>query len=448
MSSDVRRLASGSGSTTSGSGNDSNNGSFASPFRTLTHARGVLAAGDTVYAMNGSDLSSNDGGGWHAAFTLGTDLMPAGTAANPIAFVVYPANSVTIGSTTGADVQYGIRTKASGNHYVVFSGFVLTDAGTSGAIEVNDNGWRIVNNTITCPKSNGATGCIFLNGGTSGHYVYGNDVSQSGKLVTSSKLFHQIYVQSNSTWVGWNQVHDNFTCRGIQFHNSSGPNEFDLHVFNNLIYNDPCDGINFATVDPSKGTVEAFNNVIYHVGAGPDPADGAANSACIYSADITNAGSPGSGAIKIYNNTMYDCGSHSPFSGSAGAIVKNGSASSLTINATGNIFQQLSGEGYINGATGQISGDRNIWFGSGSGPTSGFTNNINSNPLLANVPTRDFHVLLGSPAIGAAAASPVPARDYDGNVRPAPASVGAFELSGTGSVSRPNPPTNLTIVVG
>ena len=67
----------------------------------------------------------------------------------------------------------------------------------------------------------------------------------------------------------------------------TGHNQFDLHVHDNLIHGDSCNGINFATVDPSKGPVEAYNNVIYHVGVA-DPKDGGGAFSCIYVAGITN----------------------------------------------------------------------------------------------------------------------------------------------------------------
>jgi len=57
-----------------------------------------------------------------------------------------------------------------------------------------------------------------------------------------------------------------------------------------VIHGTVCDGLNFATVDPSQGAIVAYNNVIYDVGRGPDPADGSSNYACIYVANITNAG--------------------------------------------------------------------------------------------------------------------------------------------------------------
>jgi len=52
--------------------------------------------------------------------------------------------------------------------------------------------------------------------------------------------------------VGWNHIHDNFTCRALQFHSSplckpflrgrryNGFDQYDLHVHDNLIHGDNC----------------------------------------------------------------------------------------------------------------------------------------------------------------------------------------------------------------
>src|SRR5580700_8575593 len=51
-------------------GNDSNSGTFAAPWRTLLRARGAMLPGDIAYAMDGVTQSTDDGTGWDAAFLL------------------------------------------------------------------------------------------------------------------------------------------------------------------------------------------------------------------------------------------------------------------------------------------------------------------------------------------------------------------------------------------
>ena len=100
---------------------------------------------------------------------------------------------------------------------------------------------------------------------------------------TIDKYYHAIYFTTNSNHVdvGWNLVVPNPNrsttsggCRAIQFYSTGGADQFDLHVHDNVIHDAICDGINLATVDADKGTVEAYNNVVYRVGTGTDPANG------------------------------------------------------------------------------------------------------------------------------------------------------------------------------
>jgi hypothetical protein len=246
----------------------------------------------------------------------------------------------------------------------------------------------------------------------SGIRFYGNEVHNAGAGPVASKFYHAVYfsTDSNHIDVGWNHVHDNFTCRAVQFHSSplcrpgcgsndeTGRNQFDLHIHDNLIHGDSCNGINFATVDPSKGPVEAYNNVIYHVGIA-DPKDGGGAFSCIYVAGITNHGQAGTGIVEIFNNTLYDCGANRSRNsdGSRGAFSVGGGSSGLTMRLRNNIVYQLSGEIYIDGSKAQITGEKNLWFGAGNGPaqTSG---NVGADPQFANLGRFDFHLRATSPA--------------------------------------------------
>ena len=86
-------------------------------------------------------------------------------------------------------------------------------------------------------------------------------------------------------------------------------NQYDIHIHDNIIHDTQCDGIVLATVDPSKGPVEVYNNIIYNAGKGPNNPEQTGNWSCVYSPGYTNTGAAGSGAIQVYNNTMYNCGS-------------------------------------------------------------------------------------------------------------------------------------------
>ncbi|HEX4605442.1 MAG TPA: choice-of-anchor Q domain-containing protein, partial [Candidatus Angelobacter sp.] len=378
----------------------------------------------------------------------------------PKALVAYPGARATIGKAHG--LEYGIRTPnipAREDWWVISQLHII---GGRQAIDMGGTGWKIVGNDIECPGADGQVGCVETSGASRIRF-YGNEVHNAGTPPTSSKFYHAVYfsTDSNHIDVGWNHIHDNFTCRAIQFHSSplcqpgcgasdeTGRNQYDLHVHDNLIHGDNCNGINFATVDPSRGAVEAYNNVIYHVGLMDPKSEGGAFS-CIYVAGITNHGRAGTGTVEVFNNTLFDCGAnHSRNSdGSRGAFSVGGGPSQLTMRLRNNIVQQLPGETYIDGVKAQISGEKNLWFGAGNGPAE-TQGNINADPQFVSLPTNalqsdalrgfDFHLRGSSPARDAGTAvvpgnpfvpGSTQARDKDGVPRPQGKAftLGAYEV--------------------
>jgi len=417
-------------------GSDRRNGSFALPWKSIVHAKGRMSAGDVTYIKDGVAQTSED------SFTAYLSMDNAGgnnsgRPGAPKALVAYPGARVTIGKAHGLD--YGIRTPniAAREDWWVIS--QLHIIGGRQAIDMSGTGWKIVGNDIECPGGEGQVGCVEASQ-ASGVRFYGNEVHNAGAGPVASKFYHAVYfsTDANHIDVGWNHIHDNFTCRAVQFHSSplcrpgcgagdeTGSDQFDLHVHDNLIHGDSCNGINFATVDPSKGAVEAYNNVIYHVGVA-DPKDDGGAFSCIYVAGITNTGRAGTGTVEVFNNTLFDCGAnHSRnANGSRGAFSVGGGAG-LRMRLRNNIVYQLPGEIYLDGSKEQITGEKNLWFGVGNGPaqTSG---NVGGDPMFIDLGKFDFHLRSASPArdAGVAALPNNPfavgnprATDKDGVVRP------------------------------
>jgi hypothetical protein len=428
-------------------GGDHRNGSFMSPWKTIVHAKNRMAPGDVTYIKDGVEQTSEEH--FNAYLSMDRDGgSNSGKAGAPKALVAYPGARVTIGKAHG--LEYGLRTPnidAREDWWVISQLHII---GGKQAIDMGGVGWKIVGNDIECPGGDGQVGCVEASG-ASGLRFYGNEVHNAGGGPSASKYYHAVYLSTDSNHidVGWNHIHDNMTCRAVQFHSSplcrpdcgapdqTGHDQFDLHVHDNLIHGDSCNGINFATVDPSKGPVEAYNNVIYHVGLA-DPKDGGGAFSCIYIAGITNHGPVGTGTVEVFNNTLYDCAANRSRNsdGSRGAFSVGGGK--LTMRLRNNIVYQLPGEVYLDGSKAQITGEKNLWFGAGNGPgqTSG---NVGGDPQFVDLGKFDFHLRGTSPARDAGTTvlpnnpfvvSKGGATDKDGAARPQGKAfdLGAYEI--------------------
>jgi hypothetical protein len=271
-----------------------------------------------------------------------------------------------------------------------------------------------------------------------------HDISQQASQ-PPSKQYHAVYftTDTNHVEVGWNDIHDNRTCRAIQVHSSplctpdcgpgdtTGFNQYDLTLHDNWIEGDACDGIVLATVDPSQGPVRVYNNIIIHSGAGPHPPDGDANYSCIYVAGSTNTGPDGSGVVEVYHNTCYDFGAVDVGWPASGALARGPGSPELVLDLRNNLVLALPGQHYItaDSTTSLISGSHNLWFGAGPGPDF-LDGNIDADPLLTDPEGLDFHLTPGSPAIDAGVALDL-AFDFGGIFRPQGAAidVGAYEFA-------------------
>jgi hypothetical protein len=418
-------------------GDDSNDGSFEHPWQTIAFAKNSLAPGDTAYVMNGVAQTAEDNYG--AALSLET----SGSDGAPKALIVYPGAMATIGST---ELEFGIRVPNIGvaaNDWVIAK-FVLR--GYIQAVDVGGEGssrWRVIGNDISCPIGDGQTGCFAA--ALASHIRFlGNEVHDISKQGSQpGKQYHAVYftTDTNHVEVGWNHIHDNLTCRAVQFHSSpldgdTGYNQYDLIVHGNLIHGDVCDGINFATVDPSKGPVRAFNNIIFDVGRGPSPPDGDANYTCILVAGGTNAGADGTGNVEIFNNTLYDCGRAEgvyPENEDKGAFGRGPGSPGLIMQLTNNIVVLTGGEYYISPGSDMslITGSNNLWFGGDAVPTF-LMGNVEADPMFVDVASRDFRLQPSSPAIDAGVDTGI-GFDFMYLFRPQGGAydLGAYEFAGT-----------------
>ncbi|MBI4469901.1 MAG: hypothetical protein HY650_11340 [Acidobacteria bacterium] len=416
------------------SGDDSNAGSFAQPWRTIVKAKDTISPGDIAYVMDGVSQTAEDN------FSAALSIETSGMNGAPKALVAYPGATATIGSTD-PNIEFGIRIPnlegLAANDWVIAK---LVLRSRNQALEIGGSGssrWRIVGNDISCPVGDGELIACFVAALASHVAFLGNQVHDIGRQneLQPFKTYHAVYfgTDTNHVEVGWNHIRDNDVCRALQFHSSpllgggandpTGYNQYDLIVHDNLIHGAVCDGINFATVDPSKGPVRAYNNIIFGVGRGPTPRDEDANYAGIYvSGGVPSEGRPeGTGVVETFNNTLYDCGRAQGVSSDntdKGALSRGPGSSSLFMSLRNNIVYGLGGEDYIarNSATSLITGSNNLWFGGGAAPAF-LTGNVSADPLFVNMASGEFRLRAESPAIDAGINTGLN-RDYLGIFRP------------------------------
>jgi hypothetical protein len=405
-------------------GSDANAGSFTAPWATVKHAKNSAQAGDIIYLKNGVNETGLDG----SSATLA--IAKSGSSGLPIALVAYPGATATIGSATGQ--PYGVRTTTASSYWVL-AGINLRGA-FSALTVANSSAWRVIGSDISCPNGSGTGACVGFSGGQN-LALYRNHIHDNGSTTsTSIKLYQAVQFDSgaNGIDVGWNEIANTRSCRALQFYSDTTP-LFNVRVRNNVIHDSRCDGINFATIDPSQGAVVAYNNVIYRAGTGPAPGGIESNYACI------NVGGSGLAAVQITGNTLYDCGRRA--NADSGAV-----SASVAVSLTDNIVDAIAGETYTapDSSLANFSGKNNLFFGAGATPSFS-TTSVNADPKFVDVTNSNFQLQSGSPAVDAGANDGI-SRDIMQTPRPQGAAydIGAYEYAGT--AIQP-PPTQGTLTV-
>lgn len=275
--------------------------------------------------------------------------------------------------------------------------------------------------------------------GGDGLVLYGNDIHDVATLDPrgSSKLYHAIYVMGNNIEIAWNKIHNTKAYNGIQINHDGSSGFYNQSWHDNDIADVNGSGINVGTIDPSKGYIKIFNNVIHHVGL-----------------NIADAGSPddphsciavkgygratAAGTVEIYNNTMVDCSSYlniNPANRASCAILVPRKQLNVTTKLVNNIVYQPAYAGTARqnvficggGSIGTLSGSNNLWY---SERTPGSIAPAASFGIIANprfVSATNYHLQKGSPAIGAGIPFGGLKNDHDAAPRRNPPVIGAYE---------------------
>jgi len=424
------------------SGNDdTGDGSWGNPWRTIPKAANSLAPGDIAYIGNGVDQTIETG--YSAAVNLGSD----GTAGSPKALIVYPGATSHVGNPTieRAFHTWNVDT-GSNSVYWVIAEFTITtgQVGVSG-----QNGFRVVGNYVTAPNGDGMDGAI---GGIGNDvYILGNELENVGSP-NCSKLYHAIYISGvrqdtgprapteSNREVAWNYVHDGPSNRAINIYSEQ---EYSAYIqrhriHDNVIVNQRGDGIMIGYYVTGENWI--YNNLVVNAGRGPEWPDGES-----YHTGIrinTGHETVTQTVVYVYNNTLYGNGwSGAVLPGETGSVLVDQGAldRSTKVYFSNNIINST-GEPYMAGESAVLpSGDyRNCWYGDGAA-LGWDTTAINDNPNFVNVGAFDFQLQIGSPCVDVGKnVSTVVARDILGVPRPQGLAydIGAYEYV-TGTVTLP-----------
>ncbi len=448
------------------SGSDTNNGSFGSPWRTIPHAVQIAGAtaGNIIFAMDGVSQTADDGQAWNAALTLRYEWCQ-GTQAAPDALMAYPGANVQIGPSTGLTPVTGLRSadftasRGACGGYWTFGGLNFRGA-EAASVTGPSQYWRFVGNDVSNaqnPGGGGGSACFEIGMGAHNN-IYGNNFHDMN-LATTDRLAQGLYLSTDANYsdVGWNTLYNSKGRAGLQTHSSplstgNGYILYSIQIHDNIIHGTAEEAILVDTVDPSKGPILVYNNVIYDAGR---DGSGSANHHMQLSGDFDQSHGVGSGWIEWYNNTVYCQGTGSNCWGSGYVDIHDGRGAFNSVH--NELLYSASSEPYwavgvtpwnpgfyctptdTQAQCPTFRGSNNLVYGNGA-PTFAniLTANLNVDPKLVSPTGSDFHLQNGSPAIGAGVAMPGLTYDIDGRIRPNPPSIGAYEY-GTGAP--PPPPT-------
>lgn len=433
-------------------GHDGSRGDFKSPWETIPHAVQIAGAkpGSIVYAMDGVKAETEDGQGWNAALTLRRNWC-AGTASAPTALVAYPGAAVTIGSSTSKTPAFGIRgTDASGGACPgnwIFAGVRFRGVAPVQSAGPSDN-WRWVANDISNPAASGGGG----GGGAwatqqSTHTKFLGNWVHDINLSSRDRLQQGVYLgtDSNHSEIAWNLIERAGGRTGLQVHSSplhkgNGFAMYDILIHDNVMRHIAEECMIVDTVDPSKGPVRVYNNILFDCEV---DGNGAAAIYRAESSDFDLANGAGEGNAEIFNNTIVlpflGPGIRTWFEVHRGQMLVDLIRNNLIYAAPTAAYWEAwkSGEGgdwraCTNADTPttcpNLAGSNNLAYGAGPPtlePILGAS--INQDPSFANLSGGDFHPQPGSPAIGAALPVPGLVYDIEGKLRPRMPSIGALE---------------------
>lgn len=395
-------------------GSDTNPGTLELPWKTVSKAANTLTAGQTAYVKAGT-------------YTGGVSVRNSGTAGNYITLMAYPGEQPILDGQGGSSTMMNL----GGQSYIKISGFKMQNAyigisgGKSNLIIENNYLYNFTNPGISLSfvsnalvKGNVADLCCRTSWGeciTFNNCEYIDIVNNEVKNgIVNTKGGEGLDVKSSKHMrVYGNVIHD-IKKLGLYIDSYDGLN-YDIEVFNNLVYNCLDGGIVISSEQRNATEkIWVYNNIVYNSG--------------YVGIAVVNWPTHNDGTLYPINDILIENNTIS----NASAIsidAKNGTGFVIRNNALYNFSPIV----YPNRPPSLIS-ENNI---SDVGTLSSLgTNGLLADPLFVGVESRNYRLSATSPAIDMGKANNI-AFDFDFNARPVGDKIdmGAFEYGSTQKVS-------------
>ena len=354
---------------TATTGLDGNAGTLTSPFKTIAKGASVLKPGDKLYIRGGTYVESL------------VNSVPSGTSwTSPVTLAAYPGETVVVQASGSVVVRIN-----SSVGYIIFDGLIFDAARQAGPVVYLDNLYgsgtphhiRFQNGEIK--NAANSDGVLIEASYTDPQPNYNEFINMKIHDNGSSVLHHGIYMHSSHNLVTGCDIYNN-SGFGVQIYHdnaASGINTSYNTLSGNKLHDNVASG---AVLAGGVGNL-AYNNLIWNNRGG-----------ILVDYSASNTG--------IYYNTIY---ANNAGGGVAGIrLGSNVSASNTTIRDN-IIFGNSAGDITTYSATNTVA-DHNIMGG--------------IDPKFRNTASFDFHLQLGSPAIGAGVAVTGLTADFDGVARP------------------------------
>lgn len=252
-------------------GNDSNPGTSAQPWRTIQKAVDNVKAGDTVYIREGS-------------YNERVILKKSGTSDNYITFSNYPGETVTI---DGTGISWG------------YDWDCLFDLATQSYIKIN--GLKVINSSWfgigDGSGANGSQHIIIKNCSTYNTQSSGIAFGSGGNIIVDSNTIEKacisgsqegITLENVNTYEIKNNTVFDLTKEGIDVKNGSSNGK----IHNNTVHHSTRIGIYLDAFSRTQENIEVYNNTIYNCDQG-------ISVATEYGGLLAN--------VNIHDNTIKDC---------------------------------------------------------------------------------------------------------------------------------------------